>query len=110
VVEPASGMEAQIHKIWCDLLNLSNVGLRDNFFDIGGHSLLAVQLHRRLSGVSEKPVSLTDIFRFPTVATLAAHLSVSQPQVAAAREGQDRANNRRAALQRRGAARALARS
>lgn len=110
VVEPASGMEAQIHKIWCDLLNLSNVGLRDNFFDIGGHSLLAVQLHRRLSGVSEKAVSLTDIFRFPTVATLAAHLSVSQPQVAAAREGQDRANNRRAALQRRGAARALARS
>lgn len=108
--EPASGMEAQIHKIWCDLLNLSNVGLRDNFFDIGGHSLLAVQLHRRLSTVSEKPVSLTDIFRFPTVATLAAHLSVAEPQIAAAREGQDRASNRRAALQRRGAARALARN
>ncbi|WP_447930840.1 MupA/Atu3671 family FMN-dependent luciferase-like monooxygenase [Sphingopyxis fribergensis] len=110
VVEPASGMEAQIHRIWCDLLNLPNVGLRDNFFDIGGHSLLAVQLHRRLSAVSERPVSLTDIFRFPTVATLAAHLSVSAPEVGAAREGQDRANSRRAALQRRGAARALARS
>lgn len=109
-VEPASGMEAQIHGIWCDLLNLSSVSLRDNFFDIGGHSLLAVQLHRRLSAVSERPVSLTDIFRFPTVATLAAHLSVSEPPVAAAREGQDRASNRRAALQRRGAARALARN
>ena len=108
--EPANGLEAQIQGIWCDLLNLSRVGLRDNFFDLGGHSLLAVQLHRRLSAVSEKPVSLTDIFRFPTVATLAAHLSVSQPQVIAAREGQDRASNRRAALQRRGAARALARN
>ena len=89
---------------------MPNVGLRDNFFDIGGHSLLAVQLHRRLSAVSEKPVSLTDIFRFPTVATLAAHLGGSQPQAMAAREGQDRASNRRAALQRRGAARALARN
>ena len=108
--EPASGLEGQIQAVWCDLLGLPRVGLRDNFFDLGGHSLLAVQLHRRLSAVSEKPVSLTDIFRFPTVATLAAHLSVSQPQVAAAREGQDRASNRRAALQRRGAARALARN
>jgi len=110
MTEPANGLEAQIQTVWCDLLNLPRVGLRDNFFDLGGHSLLAVQLHRRLSGVSEKPVSLTDIFRFPTVATLAAHLSVSTPQVAAAREGQDRASNRRAALQRRGAARALARN
>ncbi len=108
--EPASALEGQIQAVWCDLLGLPRVGLRDNFFDLGGHSLLAVQLHRRLSTVSEKPVSLTDIFRFPTVATLAAHLSVSQPQVAAAREGQDRASSRRAALQRRGAARALARN
>ncbi len=108
--EPVTGMEAQIHQVWCDLLNLPNVGLRDNFFDIGGHSLLAVQLHRRLSGVTDKPVSLTDIFRFPTVAALSAHLSVAEPQIAAAREGQDRASSRRAALQRRGAARTLVRS
>jgi hypothetical protein len=54
-------------------------------------------------------VSLTDIFRFPTISTLAAHLSASGDQPEAAREGQDRAQNRRAALQRRGLARALVR-
>lgn len=107
--EPANAMETQIQDVWCDLLRLPRVGLRDNFFDIGGHSLLAVQLHRRLAAIADKPVSLTDIFRFPTVATLAAHLSSAADQPEAAREGQDRAQNRRAALQRRGVARVLAR-
>ncbi|MET0588166.1 MAG: AMP-binding protein, partial [Novosphingobium sp.] len=107
--EPANAMETQIQDVWCDLLKLPRVGLRDNFFDIGGHSLLAVQLHRRLVAIADKPVSLTDIFRFPTIATLAAHLSASGDEPEAAREGQDRAQNRRAALQRRGVARALVR-
>ena len=110
VQEDANDMEAQIQSVWCDLLSLPRVGLRDNFFDLGGHSLLAVQLHRRLAAISEKPVSLTDIFRFPTVATLADHLSQSGTQPEAAREGLDRAQSRRAALQRRGAARALVRN
>lgn len=110
VQEDANDMEAQIQSVWCELLNLPRVGLRDNFFDLGGHSLLAVQLHRRLTAISEKPVSLTDIFRFPTVATLADHLSDASTQPEAAREGLDRAQSRRAALQRRGAARALARN
>lgn len=108
--EPANALEAQIQAVWCDLLKVPQVGLRENFFDIGGHSLLAVQLHRRLAAISEKPVSLTDIFRFPTVATLAAHFAQSSPPPGVAREGQDRARNRREALQRRGAARALVRN
>jgi natural product biosynthesis luciferase-like monooxygenase protein len=109
-LEPANALEAQIQAIWCDLLKLPSVGLRDNFFDLGGHSLLAVQLHRRLSTVTEKRVMLTDIFRFPSVATLAAHLTVSGAPVEAANEAQDRAQNRRAAMRRRGGANTLARN
>lgn len=108
--EEESPLEAQIQAIWCDVLKLPRVGLRDNFFDLGGHSLLAVQVHRRLAAIAERPLPLTDIFRFPTIAALGAHLSQSDDQPASAQEGLDRARNRRAALQRRGAARALARN
>jgi hypothetical protein len=110
VPELGNALETQIQAVWCDLLKLPHVGLKDNFFDLGGHSLLAVQLHRRLSGVSEKPVMLTDIFRFPTVSTLAAHLSDADNDQEAARQGVDRAHNRRAAIQRRSVARAFVKS
>ncbi len=107
IPEAANALEARIQAVWCDLLKLPRVGLRDNFFDLGGHSLLAVQLHRRLTGISDKPVQLTDVFRFPTVAALAGHLTDSGSEPETMRQGQDRAQNRRAALQRRGLARAL---
>ncbi len=108
--EPASPMQAQIMSIWRDLLQVPHIRPVDNFFDIGGHSLLAVQLHRRLCALVDRPIGLTDIFRFPTVAALSAHLSGSGGQPVAAREGQDRARDRRAALQRRSATRVLIRN
>ena len=109
-VEPANALQEQILSIWRDVLKVPRVGLRDNFFDLGGHSLLAVQVHRRLSAIAEQPLSLTDIFRFPTIAALSVHLSRSDGQPELAREGQDRARSRRAALQRRNAARAFTRN
>jgi hypothetical protein len=51
------------------------VGAKDNFFALGGHSLLAVQAHRELrDGLGLKKLSITDIFRFPVLSALAAHL------------------------------------
>ncbi|WP_245892517.1 MupA/Atu3671 family FMN-dependent luciferase-like monooxygenase [Novosphingobium guangzhouense] len=87
---PATGLEAQIQAIWCDVLKLPQVRLTDNFFDIGGHSLLAIQVHRRLTAELSQPVALTDIFRFPTIAALGAHLSGGRDD-AAAIAGQGRA-------------------
>ncbi|MET0179398.1 MAG: non-ribosomal peptide synthetase, partial [Novosphingobium sp.] len=107
---PRNAVEARIQGIWCDVLKLPRIGLNDNFFDLGGHSLLAVQVHYRLRDVSDQPLALTDIFRFPTIATLADHLSRSGTQPDAAREGVDRAQARLAVLQRRGAVRAPLRS
>ncbi|MFT3965608.1 MAG: LLM class flavin-dependent oxidoreductase [Sphingobium sp.] len=108
--EEASPLQERIAAIWRDLLHLPHVRLTDNFFDLGGHSLLAVQMHRRLSALVEGPVALTDIFRFPTIAALGAHLSGPDDRPAAARQGQDRALARRAALQRRTATRVLIRN
>ncbi|PZQ57668.1 MAG: monooxygenase [Novosphingobium pentaromativorans] len=110
VAIPTTPVEAQIGEIWCDLLKIGHVGRDENFFDIGGHSLLAIQVHRRLATAASRPVALTDIFRFPTIAALAAHLSGEGGEASAAREGQDRAMARRAALLRRGAVRTVART
>lgn len=99
--EPAEGVEAQIAAIWRDVLKLPRVGKRDNFFDLGGHSLLAVQVHRRLRASFARPLSITDVFRFPTIEALSAHLGGADHDDEAVRQGEARAASRRAALQRR---------
>ena len=98
---PTEGTEEQIAAIWRDVLKLPRVGKRDNFFDLGGHSLLAVQVHRRLRANFAQPISITDIFRFPTIEALSAHVSGSGTDDAAVRQGEARALNRRAAMLRR---------
>ena len=47
----------------------------DNFFDIGGHSLLAVRVHSRLKSELSDGLSITDLFRYSTVRALAAHIA-----------------------------------
>jgi len=72
---PANVIEETIAGIWRDLLQLPHVSRDANFFDLGGHSLLAVQVHRRLRELlPERPVGITDLFRFPTIAALAEFL------------------------------------
>jgi hypothetical protein len=91
------------------------VGRDDNFFDIGGNSLLAVAVFRRIGDRTEVPLALTDVFRYPTIRTFAAHLARagSQRQIGEpvagersdgddAPSGVDRGAMRRRALARRG--------
>jgi natural product biosynthesis luciferase-like monooxygenase protein len=98
-VAPVDDLESRIADVWKDVLKLARVGTRDNFFDLGGHSLLAVQAHRRLKEALQRELSITDIFRFPTIQSLAAYLANGSP--ASAQQGSDRAQGRRAAMQRR---------
>ena len=75
--------------IWRDVLGLERVGVHDSFFDLGGHSLQVVQVHARLVGRLGRDLPLVDLFTYPTVAALAAHLrpeGSAQPTFAAARE------------------------
>jgi natural product biosynthesis luciferase-like monooxygenase protein len=105
-VAPSGDLEATIVDVWKDVLKVPKVGMRDNFFDLGGHSLLAIQVLRVLKERLQRDIGITDIFRFPTVQTLAAHLSDGAAQGAAVKQGQDRAEGRRAAMAaRRGGAR-----
>lgn len=91
---PESQLEKRIATIWQEALGLPSVGMTDNFFDLGGHSLLVVQVQRRLHEVSGHEVSITDMFRLPTIQALAAHLS-GQGASTAVGDGLSRANARR---------------
>lgn len=72
---PKGGAQGKIAAIWGQILGLDGIGAQDNFFVLGGHSLLAVQAHRDIRTALEVPkLSITDIFRFPTLAGLAAHI------------------------------------
>jgi hypothetical protein len=108
VVPPADDREKLVADIWTEELGRP-VGRDDNFFEIGGHSLLAVKVFRRLTDAVPVPLALTDIFRYPTVRTFAAHLAAADGTSAGAATaapsaptGTDRGAMRRRAMARRG--------
>lgn len=72
---PENELEEKIASVWRDLLKMPKVGINDNFFDIGGHSLLAVQLHSRLKEVLDPELTLIDIFTYPTIHSIEAFVN-----------------------------------
>jgi amino acid adenylation domain-containing protein len=74
-VEPRSPLEQQIAAIWKEVLGFAEVGVEDNFFDLGGYSLLLVQVHERLCTLLERDLPVIRLFQYPTIASLAAHIA-----------------------------------
>ncbi|MDF0674714.1 MAG: amino acid adenylation domain-containing protein [Nitrospira sp.] len=74
-VAPRTDMETRLAREWAEVLGLPQVGIHDNFFDLGGHSLTAVQLVSRIQRMIGNPVALLDLFQAPTVAGLAHRIS-----------------------------------
>ncbi len=98
---PRNDTERRIAAIWCELLQRSAVGVDDNFFEIGGHSLMVLPLRERLLSEFSRPLSPVDLFRYPTVASLAQFLSASSDvqnnsAVASGRKRRDSAARRQA--------------
>jgi polyketide synthase PksJ len=72
---PRTELEQGIAAIWREVLKVERVGLYDNFFDLGGHSLLLTKVHLRLKEATGLSFPVMEMFRHPTVATLAGFLS-----------------------------------
>jgi len=72
---PADQAEQRLAAIWQDVLGIAGVGVHDNFFDLGGTSLLMSEVLRRIHRELDPAVGITELFQFPTVYTLAARLA-----------------------------------
>jgi acyl carrier protein len=94
-VQPRNSLEQQIAQIWKDTLKIPAVGVNDNFFDLGGHSLLLMQLHSRLVDALGRTFPMLDLLSHPTVAALAAHLGRKDGEDQSLLAGQSRAGARK---------------
>ncbi|HHO58977.1 MAG TPA: methyltransferase domain-containing protein, partial [Thiotrichales bacterium] len=68
---PRSATEQALTEIWAEVLKLERVGIHDNFFDLGGHSLMATQVVSRVQERLNADMPLSEMFGYPTVAELA---------------------------------------
>lgn len=83
---PQTPLEAELAELWKSLLNSERVGRHDNFFQLGGDSLLATQLLSRIREVAHVEVSFHRFFETPTVAEVAAYITTMQQPKTSLRE------------------------
>jgi len=98
-VAPRSNLEKSLAALWRELLHVEQVGRHDNFFDLGGHSLLVVQAQARLRDTLGRDVPVVKLFQYPTISALAGFLSESRQ--AQAHKVRDRGHRKQTALHRR---------
>jgi thioesterase domain-containing protein/acyl carrier protein len=71
---PVTGLEKQLAGAWAEILQLEKVGVTDNFFDLGGQSLIAVELIHQMEKKTGKELPLNILYKCPTIAGLAAYM------------------------------------
>ncbi|HEU5377336.1 MAG TPA: amino acid adenylation domain-containing protein, partial [Ktedonobacteraceae bacterium] len=78
---PQSTLEQAIVEIWSEALHVERIGLYDNFFDLGGHSIAALRVYGKLLPLFNGELTMTDLFTYPTISALVEHFTrVEEPQ------------------------------
>ncbi|HVR97735.1 MAG TPA: amino acid adenylation domain-containing protein, partial [Thermoanaerobaculia bacterium] len=90
---PRTDTEEIIAAAWREALGLETVGVEDSFFDLGGHSLLVVQVHRRLASHFPQ-LNVVDLFLHPTISALAGYLAQEKDDSLPLQETRERAEDR----------------
>lgn len=96
---PQTEVERAIANIWQQMLHVDKVGIHDNFFDIGGHSLLLVEIHAKLREIFPTNISVINLFEHPTINSLAKYLTQKQTEIPSFEESTQRAQSRAASRQ-----------
>jgi acyl carrier protein len=76
-------LEERVAQIWTEVLRCDRIGVRDNFFDLGGHSILAMRIVSRIEDALGVRLPLAAVFDRPTVAEMALLIVHSGPAMAA---------------------------
>ncbi len=74
IIGPRDGNETVIINVWGEVLGRDDIGIRDDFFQIGGGSLNAVAVCAKLSSLFQSEIPVRTIFDHPTVETMASHI------------------------------------
>jgi amino acid adenylation domain-containing protein len=88
---PTTELEQTIAAVWQEVLHLEKVGIHDNFFDIGGHSLLIAQVHSQLKELLEQDLSIIELLEHPTIDSLAKYLNEGKDAQLEVEQVRDRA-------------------
>lgn len=102
-VPPATEVERKLATIFRELLGMNEIGVDDNFFDLGANSLMMVRIVEKIRAELGLKISLVRVFQFPTLSSLAAAIAGSEtdPSHAAVPPEQNRGQLRREMMQRR---------
>ena len=101
-VAPENATEHALAGLWRTLLGAERVGMRDNFFDLGGHSLLMAEFRTELAATLGHELTMVELFQHPTVESLAAYLGGTPDDLENVTHGaRQRAQNRRQSRNRR---------
>ena len=98
-IKPRTETETILAAIWQDVLKLEKVGIQDNFFDIGGHSLAMAKVHSQLCEKLQRDISIVELFKYPTIFSLTQFLQQEQERTPIFEEKQQRASRQREALE-----------
>jgi amino acid adenylation domain-containing protein len=100
-VTASESLAESIANVWRTALRVESVSLHDNFFDLGGSSLLLISVHSKLQSLVGRKFPVTDLFEFPTVASIAGRLGSSDSHATNTDDAQARARRQREMLSRR---------
>ncbi|GAX38399.1 non-ribosomal peptide synthetase [Nodularia sp. NIES-3585] len=99
-VAPETELQQTIASTWQTLLGIEKVSINDNFFDLGGHSLLISQVNAQLREKLHRDISVVEMFQYPSISLLAKHLSQEQPEEDSFKDIRNRSEKQRLALNR----------
>ncbi|NET61491.1 MAG: AMP-binding protein, partial [Symploca sp. SIO2E6] len=92
-VAPETETEKVLAEIWREVLGIEQIGIHDNFFDLGGHSLMATQVVSLVRQVLSVELSLSKLFESPTIAQLSTDLEAMSKNLFLAKRLQTTSNN-----------------
>jgi acyl carrier protein len=95
-----TAIEKAIMQIWQEVLETDQFDIHDNFFDIGGHSLLLMRVRTQLQALLAQNIAIVDLLTYPTVASLARYIATRNTDPNRGETPSSRAEKRRKGIER----------
>ncbi|RLF63700.1 MAG: polyketide synthase, partial [Thermoplasmata archaeon] len=100
-IAPRTGLERIIAGIWQEVLGIESVGVHNSFFELGGQSILLVQVHSKVQQTLGQDLSMVELLRYPTISSLAGYLGQKEKQKPSYQGAQERAEKQKQIRQKR---------